>query len=115
MGFIIYFYYNIMIQNIYNNSSFYTKIKLPSLFSKRYLIRWQPNHRTKLHNHNNMKCEFYLLKGQIKEIQFNQNNIISNKLLSKFLDKAFITDKIGNHIVENTSKNISYTYHIYKY
>ena len=43
-----------MIKNIYNNSNFYTKIKLPSLFSKRYLIRWQPKHRTKLHNHNNM-------------------------------------------------------------
>lgn len=105
-----------MIKNIYNNSNFYTKIKLPSLFSKRYLIRWQPKHRTKLHNHNNMKCEFYLLKGEIKEIQFNQNNnIISNKLLSNFLQKANIDDKIGSHIVENTSENISYTYHIYRY
>lgn len=105
-----------MIQRIYNNSSYYTKLRLPTFFSERYLIRWQPNHYTNLHSHNGKKCYFYLLHGSLKEIQFknSNNDIININVLNKFLDKGYIDDNIGKHIVSNLNNKITYTYHVYK-
>lgn len=104
-----------MITRVYHNSSFYTKIRLPSLFSERYLIRWQPNHRTKLHGHDGKRCYFYLLKGNLKEIKYNnKNNLISNKIFNKNLDMGYIDDTIGKHEIHNLLNKPSYSYHNYK-
>jgi hypothetical protein len=53
-----------MITRIYNGKSYYTKIRIPSLYYKRYLIKWQPNHKTCIHSHDGKCCYFYLLKGK---------------------------------------------------
>ena len=106
-----------MIERIYHNSSFYTKIRLPSLFSERYLIRWQPNHRTKLHGHNGKQCNFYLLKGAIVESRYKLNDRYyktSSKTLNTIFDMGYIDDTMGKHVLHNVSNKPSYTYHFYK-
>lgn len=104
-----------MITRVYNNSNFYTKFRLPSIFSKRYLIKWEPKHSTKLHNHNEEKCYFYLLKGSLEEKQFNiKENKVNTNNFNKIFQIRYIDDKIGKHIVKNLSNNYSYSYHIYK-
>tara|TARA_B100000131_G_C18044879_1_gene583993 strand:- start:711 stop:1028 length:318 start_codon:yes stop_codon:yes gene_type:complete len=104
-----------MIQRIYNNNSFYTKITFPSIFHERYLIKWEPNHRTKLHGHNGKECHFYLLKGTIEETKYNnEHSKISTKIFNTIFDTGHINDKIGKHIIYNVLNKPSYTYHIYK-
>ena len=69
-----------MIQRVYNNKTFYTKLRLPIPFSERYLIRWQPKHSTGIHGHDGKKCSFYLLKGSLKEKKyiFKQGLLVGN-------------------------------------
>ena len=106
-----------MITRVYNNLTYYTKIRLPSIRHKRYLIRWEPNHYTKIHNHDGYKCNMYLLYGGLKEERYVMNdkyyhrsNIISNK----FLDNSYITDDMGSHVINNLLNKYSYSYHVYK-
>ena len=107
-----------MIQRVYNNKTFYTKLRLPLPFSERYLIRWQPKHSTGIHGHDGKKCSFYLLKGSLKEKKyiFKQGLLVgnNNNILNKFLDNEYIDDTIGLHSIHNISDRPSYSYHIYK-
>lgn len=96
---------------VYYKNSYYSKIKIPSIFSKKYLIIWKPKHETKYHDHNNMKCEFVLLHGLL-----NQSIIFNNKekkiyKLNKY-EINYIDDNIGKHKIINDN-NYSITYHKY--
>ena len=106
-----------MITRIWNHNTYHTKIRLPSFFCARYLIKWQPNHCTKLHGHDDSKCTFYLLYGEVKESKYTLKdkyyNTDNNKL-DKFLDKGYIDNTMGKHVMHNISNKPSYTYHIYK-
>jgi len=107
-----------MITRIYNGKSYYTKIRIPSLYYKRYLIKWQPNHKTCIHSHVGKCCYFYLLKGKLKEHEYiHKDNIIvkgEENIFSNFLDNGYINDKIGKHSLKNLEDNYSYSYHVYK-
>lgn len=102
-----------MIKKIFNNSSYYTKIKLPSIYYEKYIVIWQPNHITQLHDHNGKSCKYTVLKGELNEILFdNYGNIINNKLINKFNSNEIIK-KEYKHIMRNNNNKLSYTYHVY--
>lgn len=100
---------------VFNKNNFYTKFHLLSFKNTNwYLIKWQPNMKTIKHNHPNVSCNFYLLSGSLKEVVYNNNNIISINKLNKVFDKSYIDDSIGNHIVSNLNNKNTYSLHIYK-
>ena len=107
-----------MITRVYNNLSYYTKLRLPSIKYEKYLVKWQPNHSTNIHWHDGKKCNFYLLKGEIKENKFVHKDGILVKdeetILNKFLDNRYIDDTLGQHSIENLSDTCSYSYHVYE-
>jgi hypothetical protein len=95
---------------VYNKNTYYSKLKLPSLFLERYIIRWKPNHETKFHDHNGKKCEFMLLSGNLIEIT-NKKNITDTNCLNKY-EINYIDDNMGVHKIKNYNKH-SYSYHVY--
>lgn len=100
---------------VFNKNNFYTKFHLLSFKNSNwYLIKWQPNMKTINHNHPNVSCNFYLLKGSLNEVVCKNNNIIKINKLNKIFDKGYIDDSIGSHIVSNLNKNNTYSLHIYK-
>ena len=100
---------------VFNKNNFYVKYNLFSFKnSKYYLIKWQPYMKTVEHNHPNVSCNFYLLKGSLKETVYKNNEIIKKNLLNNIFDKGYIDDSIGNHIVDNISSKNTYSLHIYK-
>ena len=104
-----------MIERVYNCWNYYTKIRLPSITCERYLVIWQPNHLSKIHGHNGKKCNFYLLKGNLRESLYdNSKNFIQYNRYTNFLDKGYIDDTIGVHSIRNLSDKYSYSYHVYK-
>jgi len=96
---------------VYYRNSYYTKIKLPSVFCNKYLIIWKPNHITNNHYHNGKKCEFTLLYGSLKQIVFKNNNSKKINKLNKY-EINYIDDEIGSHKIINYDK-ISLSYHKY--
>lgn len=100
---------------VFNKNNFYTKYHLLSFKnSNYYLIKWQPFMMTMQHNHPNVSCCFYLLKGQLKETVYKNDKIIKvNKLNSNF-DNGYINDSIGSHVVSNITNKNAYSLHIYK-
>ena len=106
-----------MITRVYNRGSYYTKIKLPSINCERYLIRWQPKHLSNIHWHHGKQCNFYLLKGKIKEKKFVHKGILVKDkeiIFNNFLDNGYVDDIMGQHSIENLSDTYSYTYHVYE-
>ena len=53
-----------------NNSYLKYKLPIPNI----YLIKWLPFSRTKIHGHNNKKCNFMILNDTLFEKRYLQNN-----------------------------------------
>ena len=106
-----------MIQRIFNNKTFYTRFRLPTI-RERYLIRWQPNHSTKIHSHNNKSCKFYLLYGELQENKYIYKGGVlkdgKSNILNNFLDSEYIDDTMGKHSIHNILDRPSYSYHVYE-
>ena len=95
-----------MITRVYNRWSYYTKIRLPSIKYEKYLVKWEPNHTTNIHWHDGKKCNFYLLKGKLKENKFvhKEGVLVKDKetTLTRFLDSGYIDNGLGKHSIKMT-------------
>lgn len=100
---------------VFNNNYFYTKYHLFSFKNSNwYLIKWQPNMKTIKHNHPNVSCNFYLLHGSLKEYIYKNDSIIKKNVYNNVLNKGYIDDNIGEHVVFNINNKNTYSLHIYK-
>jgi len=105
--------------NLRNN---YTKFNLFNYNkSKIFLIKWAENCITNFHYHPDIKCSYFLLYGNLSEIicKINPESLKSNedtikyKNINNFLQKGYIDDDIGGHIIKNNLNKNSYSLHIY--
>lgn len=97
-----------------DNDKYYERILIHKSNSLSiFLLKWQPNAETIIHNHNfNNKecfCYFYILKGNFKEILYHidKENFYSSN------NSSFINDKNYTHKLINLDNDISYSLHIY--
>lgn len=97
------------ISRIYNKNNFYTKIKIPSLFYNKYIIKWQPNCETNIHGHD-YTGSFVLIYGNMKEIIYDEDSKKNEKNLNMY-EENYI-DRVMKHKMINISNKLSYTYHI---
>ena len=93
----------------------YQKIKLPSWNSEIYLICWNENSRSIIHNHNGKNCNFIIFNGKLNEYIYENKNINSMKhynLLKPF-QLNFINDDIGYHQIMNMNNKKIWSLHRY--
>ena len=78
-----------------------------------FIITWNKNQETKIHNHAKNWCFLKILEGSLVENVFNFDNL--NKSGTKILRKgdiSYMDDSIGLHSVKNLD-DISVSIHIY--
>ena len=78
-----------------------------------FIITWNKNQETKIHNHAKNGCFLKILEGSLVENVFNFDNL--NKSGTKILRKgdiSYMDDSIGLHSVKNLD-DISVSIHIY--
>ena len=78
-----------------------------------FIITWNKNKETKIHNHAKNGCFLKILEGSLVENVFNFDNL--NKSGTKILRKgdiSYMDDSIGLHSIKNLD-DISVSIHIY--
>ena len=78
-----------------------------------FIITWNKNQETKIHNHAKNGCFLKILEGSLVENVFNFDNL--NKSGTKILRKgdiSYMDDSIGLHSIKNLD-DISVSIHIY--
>lgn len=78
-----------------------------------YIITWQPNSKTPIHDHASQGCILKLLQGNLTETVYDCSleikkvkNVYENMI-------SFITNNIGYHLIENNSIDMAVSIHVY--
>ena len=98
---------------VYHNGSYYSKIRLPFKKNEKYLILWEPNHMTNIHNHDGKNCVFMKVRGDFNEKVYRNGLLIEQNYYDLFLHMGEINDNIGKHSLKNLSDEIGVSIHIY--
>ena len=78
-----------------------------------YLITWQKDSISKIHDHSENGCLMKILEGKISENLYDSNlNHIKNNIYYKD-NIAYIDNLIGYHSIKNIHTKPSYSLHIY--
>ena len=98
----------------YNINNQYIKFKLP-LLKEAYLIQWNPNSETNIHDHDGKQCDFMVLNGSLFECIYSEKQILSLKRyrILKPYQKYSINDSIGYHQVFNLEDKKKWSLHRY--
>lgn len=80
------------------------------------LICWNKNQKTEIHGHKGQKCWVNFMMGSFTESIFSVNE--QAKPRETFTrttgESSYIDDSLGFHSLENTSKNLGMSLHLYK-
>ena len=92
----------------------YNKIKVfeTELFDI-YIIVWNINQQSKVHNHSSNGCWLKILEGKVEEKIYNNKFELLKYNIQNRGEISFIKDDIGYHSIKNINNNISVSLHIY--
>lgn len=98
----------------YHNKSYHKELVYRGEFDI-FIITWNPNKSSNIHNHPCQGCVYKILSGNFLEKIYEKKHLtcINTKKLSKN-DINYIDDNIGYHQITNLNKEISVSLHIYK-
>ena len=103
------------IDNKKSNGKNYNKKKIDivdNIFFDMYIVSWNNNKKSKIHNHANNGCIMKVLNGNLMEHIYDiKLNLINSRIINKN-DVSFINDNIGYHSIRNI-EDVSHTLHIY--
>jgi len=97
-------------QNVNNQ---YIKFKLPILKDS-YLIQWNPESHTIIHDHNGKDCDFMMLNRNVLECRYQEldrETIYLTRELQPFL--KYNVKKGVFHQMKNADKDIKWSLHRY--
>lgn len=96
------------------NEKQYNKIKIfeNELFDI-YVITWNLNQESNIHNHSSNGCWLKILEGNIEEKIYNSNFDLIKYNIQNTGEVSFIKDEIGYHRIKNINNNISVSLHVY--
>jgi hypothetical protein len=95
-----------------SNSTCKIKIFEDELFDV-YIIKWDLNKISNIHNHAKNGCYLKLLQGKLQEQIFNNHlSLIKTSTINEN-DISYIQDTLGFHKIINISDIISYSLHFY--
>ena len=78
-----------------------------------YVISWNKNSESPIHNHPSGGCLMKILEGSLKEDIYDKNIHIKNQNYLVKDNVKYIDDKIGYHKILNNYDSCTYTIHIY--
>ena len=96
-----------------NKDEYHKKLIYRNSKYEMFLIYWGVNSKTKIHDHSEEGCIMKILKGDLRELVYNENFELIDTNNYKEGDISFIDNKIGYHKIINTNDNISKSLHIY--
>lgn len=96
------------------NETQYNKIKVyeNDIFDI-YIIIWNINQASKIHNHSSNGCWLKILDGKVEERIYNQKLELTKYSVQNKGEISFIKDDIGYHSVKNINNNITVSLHVY--
>ena len=116
---------NISIVNQYNETDYKLYINSPNIgqynrtlvtsndYFDIYIITWQPNSKTPIHDHASQGCILKLLQGNLTETIYDSSLEIK-KVKNVYENMtSFITNNIGYHLIENNSVDMAVSIHVY--
>lgn len=93
----------------------YIKIKvMNTTWFDCYLLIWNKNSISKIHDHSENGCLYKILRGCLREEKFSTINL--NKITEKDLDEGcinYIDNSMAYHRMSNQSPDISISIHFY--
>ena len=92
----------------------YNKIKIfeDELFDI-YIIIWNFNQQSNIHNHSKNGCWLKILQGKIEEKIYDSTFELIKYNIQNDGEVSFIKDEIGYHRIKNINNDISVSLHIY--
>ena len=96
-----------------NKDEYHKKLIYRNSKYEMFLIYWGVNSKTKIHNHSEEGCIMKILKGDLKELVYNENFELIDTNNYKEGDISFLNNEIGYHKIININDNISMSLHIY--
>ena len=97
------------------NSKGYNKRKIDmvnNIFFDMYIISWNNNKKSNIHDHSENGCIMKVLNGNLNEYIYDKNlKLITSKTINT-KDVTFIDNNIGYHSIKNID-DLSHTLHIY--
>jgi len=98
---------------IKHNKKTYTRVKIYEQFEfEIYLIIWDSNCKTPIHDHADNGCWLKVLDGKIHEKKYSTNLDLIHDHIYENGYVSYMNNTIGFHSIINSDK-ISYTLHIY--
>jgi cysteine dioxygenase len=97
-----------------SNETQYNKIKVfeNDIFDI-YVIVWNVDQQSKIHNHSSNGCWLKILEGKVEERIYNEKFDLTKYIVQNQGEISFIKDDIGYHSVKNINNNISVSLHVY--
>jgi cysteine dioxygenase len=78
-----------------------------------FIITWNKNQLTPIHNHADNGCFLKVLDGCLKESIYDKDLNINKESILYKNDISFMSNNIGLHTIDNISDNISVSLHLY--
>ncbi len=79
----------------------------------KYIITWNKNKLSKIHDHSSNGCILKLLKGKLLETRYNNKLEILEENIVDENSISYIKNENGLHNIKNISDDISVSIHIY--
>ena len=96
--------------NIYNKELVYRDNKF-----ELFIISWNKNQYSGIHNHSGKGCLFKILEGEIVESRYNIKNLEKESMIKydKYSDISYIDNRLYYHKMENIFNIPCISLHIY--
>ena len=78
-----------------------------------YLLSWNKNSLSKIHDHSDNGCLMKILEGELYETLYDKNIINFKNNIYQKNDISYINNSIGYHSIQNIYHKSSYSLHIY--
>ena len=78
-----------------------------------FVITWNKNQVTPIHNHADNGCFLKVLEGCLKESIYDKELQINKESILYQNDISFMSNDIGLHSINNVSNTISVSLHLY--
>lgn len=103
-------------KHIVISSNYYKKKIYSNELAEMFIITWNVNAESKVHNHPDEGCILKVLKGKLKEEIYENKDNSTEYISEKILKKGDVGFQISNkylHKIKNESKNYTVSLHIY--
>lgn len=113
--------YKILLEKKKKTYGHYSRIQLGETYINKkhnytlelFLLKWDKNSMTKIHNHSTYGCTMKIIEGSLKEYIYKNDMTFSHNNIYNKNDVSYINNTIGYHRILNLNDKPSYSLHMY--